>query len=250
MRDILERRLDRLGIVDEDFMIYLWPKRDSQPASVYHPKDTRYRVIGKPNLDGIPRFSIDYFLQHNCTEEAITDMLPLIDKDTNTFRRYVAMGYRMRQPGAVARHIAQSADDERIRRCQNLKSHFDRGAGWNNMYTSSVLRSMYDHYSLETGSKHINAFLTRFRDPEYRKFQRYLYDIARSSPHGDVARMIRELGDAHNFGSSVRGRLSRRDTLILHHMKHYLNQDATMMEDLLANRAFQQQLNMLAGQGT
>lgn len=78
MRDVLRKRLyNKFGQSKktDGYLKWLWPAQKAKRRGDY-PRDDRYTVFARDDLNGIPRFAVNHYLKEGCQQGAITSLLP------------------------------------------------------------------------------------------------------------------------------------------------------------------------------
>ena len=169
MRQKLKDRLRNLGLHGADgdtdgYLKWVWPYRKSEQRGSYD-RNNRYKVVKRPDLNGIPRFSINHYLKQNCAASAITTTLPRLikNKNKNDDKIYFSTATES-QPKKqadldwkrkiIADRIGKLPARQRRRVCQQIKENYvERNAsvGWSELYNNEMLTRMHGMYLGEQG---------------------------------------------------------------------------------------------------
>ena len=170
MRQKLKNRLRNLDLHGADgdtdgYLKWIWPYRKSEHRGSYD-RNNRYKVVKRPDLNGIPRFSIDHYLKQNCAASAITTTLPRLikNKNKNDDKIYFSTATES-QPKKqadldwkrkiIADRIGKLPARQRKRVCQQIKENYvernNEKKGWSELYNNEMLRRMHGMYLGEQG---------------------------------------------------------------------------------------------------
>ena len=253
MRQKLKNRLRNLDLHGADgdtdgYLKWIWPYRKSEHRGSYD-RNNRYKVVKRPDLNGIPRFSINHYLKQNCAASAITTTLPRLikNKNKNDDKIYFSTATES-QPKKqadldwkrkiIADRIGKLPEQQRRRVCRQIKENYvERNKvtkRWSELYNNDMLKRMHETY---LGEKRrgplelIRQLLLRpetFDDDYYKKG---LYTVAKKH-NGPAAVSLKERGDAEQWGNLGGNPRSVSRTKQYKMMKAYIEENDTQALNL------------------
>jgi hypothetical protein len=241
MRQKLKNRLSSLSIDNTDgYLKWVWPYRKT-PRGNYD-INNRYKVVKRPDLNGIPRFSINHYLKQNCAATAITTTLPRLLK--NKDGKIYFSGTRLAPKQAnldwkrkiVAERIGKLPKEQREQVCQKIKANYverNNTNGWSELYTNAKLKEMYATYMREKRQGPLDLIQQLLSQPntfdDY--YKKGLYTVAKKY-RGPAALLLKDMGDTEGWGNLTGNsrRVSRTKQYKM--MKAYIEENDTQALNL------------------
>jgi hypothetical protein len=212
MRQKLKNRLRSLRLHGADgdtdgYLKWVWPYRKSEQRGSYE-RNNRYKVVKRPDLNGIPRFSIDHYLKQNCATNAITTTLPRLLKNDEDGKIYFStkqadLDWKRK---IVAERIGKLPEQQRKRVCQKIKENYvernNEKKGWSELYNNDMLTGMHETYLGEKGRGPRELIQQLLLQPDTFDdyYKKGLYTVAKKH-NGPAARLLKERGNTGRWGN-------------------------------------------------